>query len=525
MGANSSVTRDMTALWILIFAILGKLAALAKDIAFAGLFGAGVSADAYFVANQIPGIAWLAVYGTIVSVFAPIYVRRMVNNEVAGDFANEAIRYYIYFAVLMTAICWAGADALVWIIAPSLDVQTHALAVDLTRIMVLGFALTGYVGVQSAIQQAHRRFIPPLAVPVVNNLLAILAILLAWYWDNVAIAVVGAVGAYLVQAVIQRLQTLRFYATELKLKVSGDVVKRLTLLSAPVSVVLVLDQLNILVGNAFASDFSTGAVAQFNYANRLALFVAGVFSWLVSYVFFPSLAHNAAEADDDANAVLMTRALATILIATAPAAAGALAMRSDIVAFIYQRGAFDAEDVVATAGLFGFLGVGIIFAATRELLNRAFFSYQHTAAPLLAGIVAIVANIVLSLWLVQQIGLSGIALGNALSAIIFFLCQMALLKRWKPRLLQAQLLRYAIAVAVAALAAYFSTKSMAGFLPERWPVLLRLALGGVVLVLTYLPVLALLGALLGIPPRRALSELTGRTVSKRPSTSDGLHHD
>lgn len=507
------------AVWLLVLTIAGKLTALAKDIALAGAFGAGVPADAYFIANQIPGIIWLAVLGTIVPVFAPLYVRRMNDLEAAGRFANEALRFYLYAAVLLTTFGLLGADVLVRLIAPFLDQQTNTLAAELTRIMVLGFALTSYVGVQNAIQQAHRRFIPPLAVPVVNNLLAILAIFLAWYWDNVAIAVAGAVGAYLVQAVIQRLQTLRFYPTELKLKVSGDVMKRLTLLSAPVSAVLVLDQLNIVVGNALASDFGTGAVAQFNYANRLALFVAGVFSWLVSYVFFPALARNAAEADDGANAALMTRALAIILIATAPVAAGALAMRSDIVAFIYQRGAFDAADVLATASLFGFLGVGIIFAATRELLNRAFFSYQRTAAPLLAGIVAIAANVGLSLWLVKQIGLPGIALGNALAAIIFFLCQIALLQRWKPQLLQGRLLRYAVAVAVAAVAAYFATEGAAGILPAQWPVLLRLALAGMAMLLAYLPILALLFVALGIPPRRAFAELTGRATP-----SDSVPH-
>ena len=502
----------MMAAWLLVLVIAGKLTALAKDIVFAGSFGTGVSADAYFIANQIPGIIWLAVLGTIVPVFAPLYVRRMADPDVAGRFANEALRFYLYAAALLTTLGLLGADMLVRLTAPFLDQQTHALAAELTRIMVLGFALTSYVGVQNAIQQAHLRFIPPLAVPIVNNLLAILAIFLAWYWENVAIAVVGAVGAYLVQAIIQRLQTLRFYATELKLKVSGDVIKRLMLLSAPVSAVLVLDQFNILVGNALASDFGTGAVAQFNYANRLALFVAGVFSWLVSYVFFPALARNAAEADDEANAALITRALAIILIATAPAAAGALAMRSDIVAFIYERGAFGSADVVATASLFGFLGLGIIFAATRELLNRAFFSYQRTTAPLLAGVIAIVANVGLSLWLVKQIGLPGIALGNALGAIIFFLCQIALLRHWKPELLQGLLLRYSMAVVAAAVAAYFATDGVNGTLPAQWPVLLRLALASLATLLAYLPTLALLLAGLGITPSRAFAELTATTT-------------
>lgn len=502
----------MMPVWLLALTIAGKLTALGKDVVFAGAFGAGPSADAYFVANQLPGIIWLAVYGTIVSVFAPLYIRRMANPVDGASFANEAVRYYFYMAVVLTTICWFGADWMVWIAAPALDEPTHTLAVELTRIMVLGFALTGYVGVQSAIQQANTQFVPPLAVPVVNNIVVIAAILLAWYWGNVAIAVIGAVGAYLVQAVIQRLQTLRFYKTEFNFRVSGTVIKRLSLLSAPIVFASVLDQLNIVVGTALASGFGTGAVAQFNYASRLALFIAGVFSWLVSYVFFPTLAGNAAKNNDTANAALLTRALAIILVATAPAAAGALAMRQEVVALIYQRGSFGVEDVAATASLFGLLGIGVIFVSTRELLNRVFFSYQRTVAPMLVGIAAVLANLGFSLWLLQQIGLAGIALGNALAAVVFFLGQLALLWRWKPQLLQRRLLGYAGSIIFAATITYGITIGVVNMLAADLHVFARLTVGGLVLIGSYVPTLAMSLLLVGITPRTALAELRGDAI-------------
>lgn len=502
----------MMTVWLVILTIVGKLTALGKDIVFAGSFGAGPSADAYYIANQLPGLIWLAVSGTIVPVFAPLYVQRLGQAGAASSFANQAVRYYVYAGIILTTVCLLAADALVWMVAPALDPATHDLAVDLTRIMALGFVLTAYVGVQSAIQQANSRFIAPMAVPVINNLVTIAAIMLAWYWNNVAIAVAGAVGAYLIQAIIQRLQTMRYYVAELRFGIPADVVKRLSLLSAPVGLALLLDQLHLLVANALASGFGTGAIAQFNYANRLALFVAGVFSWLVSYVFFPALAANAAKHDDTANAALLTRALAIILIATAPVAAGTLVMREEVVALIYQRGAFGGADVTATASLFGLLTVGIIFVAMRELLNRVFFSYQRTAAPLLVGAVAIAANVALSLWLVQRIGLPGVALGNALAAVVYFAGQLALLWRWKPGLLQPRLLAYGGAVGLAVLTAYFVTDYLADYAMGEWPVMVRLLIGGAALMVSYVPVLLLALALLGVPMREALSELTGKAL-------------
>ena len=505
----------MTPVWLLLFTIAGKLSALAKDIVFAGAFGAGLSADAYFIANQLPGIIWLAVSGTIMSVFAPLYVRHMDDRAGANRFVNEALRYYAYAALVLAALCWVGADWLVTVSAPGANAATHALAVELTRIMTLGFILTGYVGVQSAVQQSHRQFLPPVAVPVINNLLAILAIALAWYWRNVAIAVAGAVGAYVIQAAIQRLQTRKLYATRWGWRISADVWRRLTLLSGPVMLATILDQINIMVGSALASGFGTGAIAQLNYASRLALFVAGVFSWLVSYMFFPALAGHAARGDDAANAQVLTRSLAIVLVTTAPAVAGALAMREEVIALIYQRGAFSPEDVTATAALFGLLGIGIIFTALRELLNRVFFSYQRTAAPLAIGVIATCFNVGASLALARVMGISGIALGNALAAILFCAGQLAMLWWWKPQLLLPRLLSYALAVAAAAGAAYLATVSLCAALPSGMSSLPRLVVGSAVLAACYGPLLLLALRLAGIAPRDAIAELRGQALVVR----------
>lgn len=99
---------------------------------------------------------------------------------------------------------------------------------------------------------------------------------------------------------------------------------------------------------------------------------------------------------------------------------------------------------------------------------------------------------------------------------------LALLQRWKPQLLQGRLLRYAIAVVVTAVAAYFVTEGVAGVLPAQWPMLLRLALAGVAILLACLPILVFLFAALGIPPGVALAEVPGRTMPQRPATSDSV---
>ncbi|WP_324261812.1 lipid II flippase MurJ [Altererythrobacter sp. H2] len=498
----------MISIWILLLTIAAKLTAVIKDVIFAGAFGAGVDSDAYFIANQLPGIVWLSIYGTIVAVFLPQYVQAMANPAAAARLANQTVRFYAYAAVVLAAMCWLAAEWLVLLIAPAADQPTRDLATQLTRIMVLGFVLTGYVGVQSAIQQAHRSFLPPLAVPVINNAIATGAVVLAWLWSDVTIAVIGAVSAYLVQAVIQRTQTRRFYRTEWSWRVSADVWKRLSLLSGPVLLAVVLDQVNLLVANALASGFGTGAISQLNYASRLTLLVAGVFSFLVSYLFFPALASHASKGEDAANARLLARALGMILTVTAPVAAAAMAMRSDIISLIYARGAFSTDNVTVTAGLFGLLGLGIIFISMRELLNRLFFSYQKTSYPLIIGLSAVSVNIGSSIFLSRQFGIFGIAAGSSISAAFFFAGQIILILLWKPHLLSRDIATYFISACGAAAGAFMVGSALAEALAYL-ALPIRLIAGSMAIMAIYALLLILLLLICGMSPPRFVQKMRG----------------
>jgi len=506
---------------LLIFlTVAGKLAAMFKDIVFAGLFGAGSEADAYFIANQLPGLIWLAILVTINSVFAPMYVRSMADRVAAQRLISDAIRYYAYIAVVLTVFCWAFARSLVALVAPSVDPHTNDLAIKFVRIMALGFLLTGYVGIQNAIQQANRHFVSPLAVPVINNLIATAAIIVAYLVGDVTIAVVGAVGAYMAQAAIQRFQTRRFYATEWGGRIRPETWRRLSLLSAPMIFAVILDQLNIFIGTAIASDFGAGAISHLNYASRLTLFISGVFSWLVSYLFFPALATNAARGDDAGNADVLTRALGLILVSTAPAAAGALALRGDVVALIYQRGAFQPEDVQTTAALFGILGVGVMFVALRELLNRVYFSYQKTMAPLAIGIVAAAVNLGASLILSRTYGIWGVAAGASISALTFCIGQFAIIAMWKPVLLTRRLAIYFMAALFAGGAAFMAVVSVYDSF-AHWPLLTRFVLAGLIVVGVYVPLLLASLRMGGIGPSAFRAELRGlpRAVPATPEVA------
>ncbi len=470
--------------------VAGKLLAFGRDVVMSKYFGAGPETDAFFIANTIPGVLWAAALVTINVVFLPLYLaRRAVGQDAAAAFVNQSVQIYFLLALTMTTVCVLAAGPIVQFSAPGAAPATIQLARSLTVIMAFGFAFSSYVGVQNAIQQASGMYKAPLSVPIVNNVLAIVGIIVAAHYNDIRIAVIAAVLAWVLQAPLQRLQTLHLYKTVLRPVVTRSTLSRLALLSLPVMLGTFLDQINIYIGIYLAGGMGPGAISHLNYASRLAMFLATTFSMLVSYFLFPRLAVDAVAADDKRTG--MTLALGVLLIvgATLPPTVVSVMMREDVVSLVYGRGALSQEDITATASAYALFALGIVFIAVREIFNRLFFSHQRMVVPLVIGVVASVVNFLVSRWLGGVMGPAGIALGASVAGAVYLLGQAIVTFIWKPGLFTRALAVELAALAIAAVAGW-GVLAVALPLLENWPLVLRLLGGGVIFSTVFLLVLA-----------------------------------
>lgn len=470
--------------------VAGKLLAFGRDVVLSKYFGANSATDALFIANTIPGILWAAILVTINVVFLPLYLaRRMDSERAAGEFVNEALQVYVLLALLMTTLCILGSGAIVHWTARGASAETLVLAQNLTIIMALGFVFSGYVGVQNAIQQATGHYKAPLAVPIVNNALAIAGVIAGAWFHDIRIAVIAAVGAWVIQAPLQRLQTRAFYPTVWKVSVSRQNLSRLALLSAPVMLGTFLDQVNIYIGIYLAGDMGAGAISHLNYASRLAMFLATTFSMLVSYFLFPRLAADATLADDRRTGRTLALGVLLIVVATLPPTVVSVMLRHDVVSLVYGRGALSPADLSATATAYAYFALGIVFIAVREIFNRLFFSHQRMVAPLMIGIVASLANYLVSRWLGATMGTAGVALGASVAGVVYLAGQVLVAFVWKPGLFNRALVLELGALVLAAVPAWWL---LARVLPAMadWALLARLFAGGGLFTAVFLLVLA-----------------------------------
>lgn len=409
--------------------LLGKAGAFAKDVLLSLLFGAGMETDAYFIANAIPGFVFAGVFSTIGLVFLPIYTRAQTSTGHDGlSIIKTATIIYLGLALLISILTMVFAGLLVPLIAGNASQEVQTLAIFLTRVFAVGFVFSGWVGLQNAILQSHKAFVWPMAVPVFNHMVVITGLLVTpFFGGKIYIVTYSAVLGWMFLSLIARWFSRHYYQWSAKTRFSKKTARQLVFLSIPVFLSISLDQINTIIDLTLGSGFGQGAVSHLTYASRLVILLSGLFSLLISYFIFPYLADSLAKQDTVQSQKLLTRGLGGMIILTMPLAIFCAFRSEDLIALIFQRGAFSVQDTEVTARVLRYYAIGMLFASGREVFNRVFLANQRVKSILAFGVIAATVNVLTSLYFINQIGLAGIALGTACGAIAYVSLQIATL--------------------------------------------------------------------------------------------------
>lgn len=419
---------------VIILTLLGKLGAFFRDLLLSYTFGAGIQTDAFFIANSVPGLVFSGVLATVTLVFLPIYIRAKEKGAEQTDaMIATSFIFYLSIALILTIICFSLARPIIEVIATDASQPVKDIAIFLTRIMSIGFVFSAWVALQNAIQQANKAFIWPMAVPVYNHLAVMIGITVALWTDgNITYAVIAAIIGWILQAPLQWMLARRFYILRLFQKPSRDVTRTLLWMSFPVFISVSLDQITIVLDLFLGSAFREGAVSHLSFSFRLTILAGGLFALPISFFIFPYLSDSLKDGTVAQTRSLLTRGIGLVLLLNLPILIYIYLEAELIVRTVFMRGAFDESDVQSTAAALQMYIIATVFMGLREVLNRVYMADDTTFALVVFSAVALPCNFISSLYLQTTMGLSGIALGTTIGAMIFVILQIGFLF-WKRR--------------------------------------------------------------------------------------------
>lgn len=413
--------------------MISRVLGLVRDMVIARGFGAGVGADAFFVAFKIPNfLRRLFAEGAFSQAFVPVlseYKAQRSHDEVRGLVDNVVgVLGGVLFLVTLVGIL--AAPVLVTIFAPGFlsEAKKFDLAAGMIRLTfpyLLFISLTALAG---GILNSFGRFGVPAFTPVFLNLSLIAAALwLAPYMAEPVTALAwGVLLAGIVQLAFQLpyLRGLRLLPRP-RFSLRDPGVRRVARLMLPGIFGSSVAQINLLFDTLIASFLVTGSISWLYYSDRLMEFPLGVFGIALATVILPrlSLQHAMASLNDFSRT--LDWALRWVVLIGTPAACGLIILAAPMLMTLFQYGAFDLQDVqLARLSLMAY-ALGLPGFILIKVLAPAFYARQDTRTPVRIGVIAMLANMAMNVAFVIPMVIwklpgphAGLALATSLAAFL-----------------------------------------------------------------------------------------------------------
>jgi putative peptidoglycan lipid II flippase len=422
-------TASTVSLWTLASRITG----LVREVIIAALFGATAWADAYYVAFRIPNLLRrLFGEGAFSQAFVPIlgHTRTREGDDVTRRLV-DAVATVLFWALLVTvALGMLATPVVVWLMASGL--KEFDGAVTMTRWMFPYIGFISLVALSAGVLNTWKSFAIPAATPVLLNLSVIAAAWLlapqfkAWgiqpAFSLAAGVLLGGVAQLAAQlpalSRIGMLPRIGLAPAAIKAAWHHTGVRRVLRQMAPAIVGVSVAQLSLIINTQIASHIAVGAVAWLGYADRLMEFPTALLGVALGVVLTPQLAAAHGREDAAAYSALLDWGLRLTLLLTLPCAVARLIFAEPMIATLYHRGAFLANDVRQTVyALMGY-GVGLLGIIAVKILAPGFFARQDMRTPVRIAVGVLVFTQLANLVLVPLIGQAGLTLSISFGALL-----------------------------------------------------------------------------------------------------------
>ncbi|MEE4261300.1 MAG: murein biosynthesis integral membrane protein MurJ [Desulfobacteraceae bacterium] len=404
--------------------LLSRILGFVRDAVIAWFFGAGFSSDAFIAAFRIPNLLRrLFAEGSLSSAFIPVFTQYMVRRGRSEAFhlARSAFRLLSVFLILVTIGGILLSPWIVKLMAPGFLADKYALTVTLTRLMLPYIFFIGLVALCTGILNALGHFAAPALAPVLLNISIIGSVLIIS--PSLSVPAVGlAVGVFIGGVLQLALQLPVLWRKGFRLwekaKLLHPGLRQVATLIPPVIFGGAVYQINIVIGTILGSLLAQGSVTYLYFADRLVQFPLGVFAIAAATAVLPSLSRQAASADFEALKDTFVYALKLVFFISIPSMVGLIVLREPIVALLFQRGEFDAQATRLTAQPLLYYSLGLWAFSAVRIVAATFFAMQDTRTPVKMAGLAILANIILGVTLMQPLEHSGLALATSLASIL-----------------------------------------------------------------------------------------------------------
>lgn len=414
--------------------LCSRVLGLVREQAFAMLFGAGYTFDAFVVAFRIPNLlrdlfGEGALSAAFIAVFTA-YDEKKGEKETWRLASNVLVFFGVFLSILVLVGIFAAEDLVRLLVQEDFAAVPGKveLTAKLTAIMFPFLVMVSLAAVVMGILNSKGRFfIPALSSSFFNLGSLVGGVGLAWLLPRFGQpAIVGMALGILIGGVLQLLCQLPAlhrtgfrFTFHLDLKDPG--LRKILRLMLPAVVGLAPLQLNILINTYFASSLAEGTLSWLNYAFRLFWLPVGLFGVALSVATMPVISRYASQQDFPRLRETFASSLTMAFCLSIPASVGLIILAEPIIRVIFQHGRFDQFATARTAEVLACYAVGLFAYAAVKIMVPIFYALDRPRFPVMGSFVTLAVNLLIILATIEYLEHRALALSISGAMTVNFL--------------------------------------------------------------------------------------------------------
>lgn len=396
---------------------LVKLVAAAKEMAIAYQFGTSDELDAFLIAFLLPAFAVKLIAGALNTALIPTYiqVREQEGQPAAQRVLSSVMVLSIGFLVVLSVILALTASYTLPLIASGFSAEKMAVTLSLYYGLLSTLVLSGVATTWSAILNAENSFALAAVAPVATSIVTMpVVIVMATYWGSYAL-VIGIVGGALIEAGLVGWGLART-GVSLVPRWCGisPAVKLVLQQYAPTVAAVFLMSGTGLVSQSMAAMMSPGSVSALSYGNKITSLLLGIGGLAVSTAIMPHFSRMVAKRDWQSLRHTILTYSRWLLVGTVPVTAALIYYSEPVVAFVFQRGAFSAEDTHLVGQIQAMYLLQLPLYVASIIFTRLISALKANQLFMWGNAINLSMCIVLTYVLMQTFGILGVALATSL---------------------------------------------------------------------------------------------------------------
>lgn len=392
---------------------------------------------------SFPSLLFSSIGTALSSVNIPTLTGFLKNRtrEERNQYYSRLMAQLTLWSTIIAIVGIIFAPALTRIIAPGINESAQHIAVLLTRIMMPTLLFVNLTYVTAGILQVHGYFLRSAAISIPFNILIILALYLRGD-DIVLFSYVTTVGwllQFLIQLPVLRKERYPFPRSFGKSRAMVATLQKLL----PVLLGNSLLQLCLIIDRSFfGTQLGEGSAAALSFGGNLFVTITSVFIVAMSTVVFPRLSRFALEHDFAGVRELLAIVFKILLLILVPYLILVITYNQEIIALVYERGAFTSRSTQMTSQAFLFYSFAVVGYVAQEIFNRVFYALKRFKIPMQVSLVCLLINIVGNMLLMPW-GIIGLSASTAVAMLVYGIIMTLLAHRELGGLSLGQVLPYA----------------------------------------------------------------------------------